>query len=365
MRTEAMRTAAGAISSAGVYLTGQAAVEHDLDPVFAEDLKVGKLYVAIDRALLVFVFGTLAFPAPLPGRAGGDSPRRSGSSGSSPFMELTAYIQNMVMLIGLGIAVDYSRSSSCTGTAKSSRAPGRRRLPPGEPGSGVPGTRGVGGTGRDRAHDGDRRPGSRLQRHRRGYRARPPALHAAAVHARVRDRRPADPDRLGRVRSDAVARVASLPRHPARPRPARASACRRAPPGRGARLPGHGSRARSCAAPCPSQWVHPRPCCCSQPRCSNFEVGPGTNQGIPEELEAVRGLRDARARGRAGGARPDRPRRRRQCSWACENPAVENSLASLTTSPRPIRRWPGSNGARGRASSTGRGEPARAGGGQE
>ena len=44
--TEAMREAAGSIPGATLYLTGQAATEHDLDPVFAEDLKKGELYLA-------------------------------------------------------------------------------------------------------------------------------------------------------------------------------------------------------------------------------------------------------------------------------------------------------------------------------
>ena len=47
-------------------LTGQAATEHDLDPVFAQDLKKGELYLAIPIALviLIFTFGTLSFLLP-------------------------------------------------------------------------------------------------------------------------------------------------------------------------------------------------------------------------------------------------------------------------------------------------------------
>ena len=41
--TDAMRKAAGTIEGATLYLTGQAATEHDLDPVFADDLKKGEL----------------------------------------------------------------------------------------------------------------------------------------------------------------------------------------------------------------------------------------------------------------------------------------------------------------------------------
>jgi hypothetical protein len=38
---------AGTIPGTQLYLTGPAAIEHDLDPVFSRDLKVGELYIAI------------------------------------------------------------------------------------------------------------------------------------------------------------------------------------------------------------------------------------------------------------------------------------------------------------------------------
>ena len=57
--TDEMREAAGAIPGATLYLTGQAAIEHDLDPVFAEDLQKGELIaVPIALLILVFTFGT-------------------------------------------------------------------------------------------------------------------------------------------------------------------------------------------------------------------------------------------------------------------------------------------------------------------
>ena len=64
--TDGMRRAAGSIPDAEVYLTGQSAIESDLEPVQNRDLKVGELYIAIPVALaiLVFVFGTLAFLLP-------------------------------------------------------------------------------------------------------------------------------------------------------------------------------------------------------------------------------------------------------------------------------------------------------------
>src|ERR687892_406936 len=80
--TDAMREAIGTIPGATVFVTGQAAIERDLDPVFAEDLLRGEL-IAIPTALrIVWIFAN--------------------------FMELSTYLQNLVSLIGLGIAIDYS-----------------------------------------------------------------------------------------------------------------------------------------------------------------------------------------------------------------------------------------------------------------
>jgi putative drug exporter of the RND superfamily len=105
-----MRRAAGTIPNATLYLTGQAAIEHDLDPVFARDLRVGELFIAIPIAtlLLIFIFGTLAFLLPLM-FALFSIPVTLGIVWLfAKNMEISTYTQNMVMLIGLGIAVDYS-----------------------------------------------------------------------------------------------------------------------------------------------------------------------------------------------------------------------------------------------------------------
>src|SRR5262249_2891254 len=65
--TEDIRRAIGRLPDGQTYVSGQAAIEHDLDPVFAHDLRVGELEIAIPIALLIliFVFGTLAFLVPL------------------------------------------------------------------------------------------------------------------------------------------------------------------------------------------------------------------------------------------------------------------------------------------------------------
>jgi RND superfamily putative drug exporter len=108
--TDDMRKAAGKIPGTTLYLTGQAAIEHDLDPVFARDLKVGELYIAIPIALLllIFIFGTLAFLIPFLFVAAAIPVTLGLIWIFANLFELTTYIQNMVMLIGLGIAIDYS-----------------------------------------------------------------------------------------------------------------------------------------------------------------------------------------------------------------------------------------------------------------
>jgi RND superfamily putative drug exporter len=108
--TDDMREAIGDIPGAVVYVSGQAAIEHDLDPVFAADLKVGEFFIAIPIALLilVFVFGTLTFLIPFVFALAAIPTTLGIVWIFANFFELTTYLQNLVMLIGLGIAVDYS-----------------------------------------------------------------------------------------------------------------------------------------------------------------------------------------------------------------------------------------------------------------
>jgi uncharacterized membrane protein YdfJ with MMPL/SSD domain len=108
--TDAMREAADSVPGAQLYVTGQSAIEHDLEPVQNHDLKVGELYIAIPIAflILVFVFGTLAFLLPFM-LAALSIPVTLGLIWIfANFMTLSTYITNMVALIGLGIAIDYS-----------------------------------------------------------------------------------------------------------------------------------------------------------------------------------------------------------------------------------------------------------------
>ncbi len=107
--TDDMRRAIGTIPGATVYVTGQAAIEHDLDPVFGEDLLKGEL-IAIPIALLIliFTFGTLAFLLPFFFALVTIPTTLAIVWIFANFMELSTYLQNLVSLIGLGIAIDYS-----------------------------------------------------------------------------------------------------------------------------------------------------------------------------------------------------------------------------------------------------------------
>jgi RND superfamily putative drug exporter len=108
--TAAMREAAGDVPGADVYLTGQAAIERDLEPVQNRDLFVGEVLIAIPIALLilVFVFGTLSFLLPFLLAAFAIPVTLACVWVFANFMTLSTYLTNMVTLIGLGIAVDYS-----------------------------------------------------------------------------------------------------------------------------------------------------------------------------------------------------------------------------------------------------------------
>jgi uncharacterized membrane protein YdfJ with MMPL/SSD domain len=108
-RTDEMREAVGRLQGAETFVTGQAAIEHDLDPVFAEDLARGELIaVPIALLLLVFTFGTLAFLLPFAFTVVTIPTTLGIVWVFANFMELTTYLTNLVTLIGLGIAIDYS-----------------------------------------------------------------------------------------------------------------------------------------------------------------------------------------------------------------------------------------------------------------
>jgi uncharacterized membrane protein YdfJ with MMPL/SSD domain len=108
--TDAMREAAGKVPGATIYVTGQSAIEHDLEPVQNRDLFVGEVLIAIPIALLIliYVFGSLAFLLPFMLAAAAIPVTLGFVWIFANFMTLSTYLTNMVTLIGLGIAVDYS-----------------------------------------------------------------------------------------------------------------------------------------------------------------------------------------------------------------------------------------------------------------
>jgi uncharacterized membrane protein YdfJ with MMPL/SSD domain len=92
------------------YVSGQPAIEHDLDPIFSKDLKKGELIVLpIALLVLLAVFG-LSLAATIPFLFAAAT--ITGTLGLvyiiAHFMTMGTYVTNLVYLIGLGIAIDYS-----------------------------------------------------------------------------------------------------------------------------------------------------------------------------------------------------------------------------------------------------------------
>ncbi len=93
------------------YLSGQAAIQYDLDPVFKGDLRHGELAIAIPAALVVllFVLG-VSWIVTLPLLfAGATIATTLGLVFASAHeVVMSTYVTNLVELIGLALAVDYS-----------------------------------------------------------------------------------------------------------------------------------------------------------------------------------------------------------------------------------------------------------------
>ncbi len=93
------------------YITGQAAIQHDLDPIFTQDLRRGEFEIALPIALfvLVCVFGlSVAVTMPLLFAAATIMATLGIVYGFAHLMTMATYVTNLVQLIGLGIAIDYS-----------------------------------------------------------------------------------------------------------------------------------------------------------------------------------------------------------------------------------------------------------------
>jgi len=93
-----------------VLVTGDAAVAHALAPVLARSLRIGELYLAVPAALLILlvVFGTASALLPFVFAAATIPPALGLAWIAAHFLDLNSYLENMVLMIGLGIAIDYS-----------------------------------------------------------------------------------------------------------------------------------------------------------------------------------------------------------------------------------------------------------------
>jgi RND superfamily putative drug exporter len=92
------------------YVTGAPAIQNDLDPIFSSDLKRGEsIALPIALAVLLFVFG-LSWAVTIPFLFAASTV--FGTLGIvyvvAHYMTTPTYVTNLVFLIGLGIAIDYS-----------------------------------------------------------------------------------------------------------------------------------------------------------------------------------------------------------------------------------------------------------------
>ena len=108
--TEGMRRAIGSISGERTYLTGFPALGHDLGPVYSRDLSKGEeIAVPIAILVLLFMFGTLGAVIVPFAFAFVTLPTTLGLVWVVAHLgNMAEYVTNIVTLIGLAIAIDYS-----------------------------------------------------------------------------------------------------------------------------------------------------------------------------------------------------------------------------------------------------------------
>jgi RND superfamily putative drug exporter len=108
--TKQMRAAIGRVPGAESFLTGNAALAYDEEPISNHDLKVGELYIAIPIALaiLVFIFGTLAFLLPFMLALVAIPATLAVVWIFAHWLSMEQSVEQLVTFIGLGISIDYS-----------------------------------------------------------------------------------------------------------------------------------------------------------------------------------------------------------------------------------------------------------------
>src|SRR3954470_3112462 len=108
--TDAIRQALRAPPGVAAFVSGQPAIQSDLDPIFSSDLRRGEsIALPIALAVLLAVFG-LSLAATIPFLFAAAT--ITGTLGIvfviAHHLTMATYVTNLVQLIGLGIAIDYS-----------------------------------------------------------------------------------------------------------------------------------------------------------------------------------------------------------------------------------------------------------------
>jgi putative drug exporter of the RND superfamily len=108
--TDDLRRALAGERGSPASVTGQPAIQHDLDPVFDSDLRHGeKIAVPITLLILLAVFGVSpAVAIPFVFAACTISGTLAIVYGLAHELSIVTYVTNLVGLIGLGLAIDYS-----------------------------------------------------------------------------------------------------------------------------------------------------------------------------------------------------------------------------------------------------------------
>jgi len=109
-RTPAVRKAIGQVPGARVYLTGYPAINHDTQPLYSQDLARGEeiavpialfvlafMFATVGGILVPVVFALITIPTTL-----------GGVWILAHTMEMATYVTNVVSLVGIAIAIDYS-----------------------------------------------------------------------------------------------------------------------------------------------------------------------------------------------------------------------------------------------------------------
>ncbi len=109
-RTTAVKEAVGTVPGARGYLTGFPAINHDTKPLYNQDLARGEsIAVPVALLVLVFMFATLGgIVVPLVFALITIPTTLGGVWILAHLMEMATYVTNIVSLLGIAIAIDYS-----------------------------------------------------------------------------------------------------------------------------------------------------------------------------------------------------------------------------------------------------------------